>query len=93
MKKLLLLLLFVLAAPANAVVCGEHDKLVAQISKDLDAPTILIGQVDGEIPSMIEMIANRETGKWVVVITGSAGRACIPAYGTNFKDVAPGIPS
>jgi hypothetical protein len=85
-----LLICLALVSPAAAD-CMSHEEALAALER-VFGETVQVRAMQ-ENGTMMELVANPETGTWTAVITDQTGLTCGAASGVNFKFIKPGDPA
>lgn len=90
--KALALILALAGLPAYAQPgCGPHDAVIAALENTY-GETVQTRALQ-QNQTMIETLANLETGTWTILITTAEGVSCSPASGDHFAFVPQGDPA
>lgn len=93
MKRLIPLLILAMCAPAHAqeVRCGIHVDIEADLAAAFSERRVMAGlNGDGTI---LEILANAETGTWTALIVRPDGIACLVAAGEQFDPTVAALPA
>lgn len=70
-------------AAAAQMVCGEREAIVAQLERKYGETRRSIGLQQGR--GVVEVYASDKTGSWTILMTDTAGKACLMAAGEAFE--------
>lgn len=65
------------------MMCGKHDKIIAQLEAKYGEVQKSIGLQRGR--GVVEVYASVETGSWTIIVTDTRGIACLMAAGEAFE--------
>lgn len=72
------------AGPAAAqTVCGARAQIVAELERKYGETRRSVGLQEGR--GVVEVYASDATGSWTILVTDTAGRACVVAAGDAFE--------
>jgi hypothetical protein len=75
------------AAPASAQsLCGARDAVVDMLGERYGETVRSVGLAGRD--RIVEVFASEETGSWTILVTNSAGVACLVASGQHYEHVA-----
>lgn len=93
MKYRLALIAMMAAVPAYAQSCFPTDAARDAARNNLDLSHTFVGRMDNG--NIIEVFANKQTGKWVLMETAPNGTSCLRVGGVGYEvtDLPSGEPS
>ena len=75
---------YTLPVQADAGSCGQREQIVAKLSSGYKET--ILGQGLTATGTLIEVIVNKETGTWTVIMSWPTGRSCVLSTGENWED-------
>lgn len=81
------------ASVANAQqACLDHEELVTVLATNFGEVRVGVGLAGEEGAFLGEMFVNPTSSTWTVVVSNTAGMACIVAAGTNWNATTDALP-